>query len=150
MLWSEINFYVLLSANREAAFFQAITAAGIVVAVTRACNKDDYHESCRCDYKYGDVPTKKYRWDGCNDNIKFGTSFAQKFLDAREIGNDARVLMNKQNNLAGRMVSQLNVSYPFNRQPYKMVKHTQTIHLQQLTHCLSVFGHFVRLAIKGL
>lgn len=114
LLWSETDLYFLLSGNREAAFFQAITAAGIVDAVTRACNKDDYHESCTCDYKYGDVPTKEYRWDGCNDNIKFGMSFAQKFLDAREIGNDARVLMNKQNNLAGRMVSELSVSYSTN------------------------------------
>ena len=31
-----------------------------------------------------------------------------------------------------------------------MVKHTQTIRRQQLTHCLSVFGHFVGLTLKGL
>ena len=31
-----------------------------------------------------------------------------------------------------------------------MVKHTQTIRLQQRTNCLSVFGHFVGLAVKGL
>ena len=39
-----------------------------------------------------------------NDNIKFGIEFSKAFLDAREQGNDARVLMNKQNNFAGRMV----------------------------------------------
>ena len=31
-----------------------------------------------------------------------------------------------------------------------MVKHTQTIRLGNLTICLSVFDHFVGLALKGL
>nr|BDP28883.1 Wnt2 protein [Cladonema pacificum] len=90
-------------ANREAAFFQAITSAGVVMEVTKACNKDDYHAACTCDYRYAQNRNAKYQWDGCNDNIKFGMTFSRKFLDAREVGNDARVLMNKQNNLAGRM-----------------------------------------------
>lgn len=51
-------------------------------------------------------PQQSFKWTYCNDNIKFGMDFAQRFLDAREVGNDARVLMNKQNNLAGRAVSQ--------------------------------------------
>lgn len=79
----------------------------MVAAVTRACNKDDYHETCSCDYKYGNLSKKNYRWSGCNDNIKFGMSFAKEFLDAREFEDDARALMNRQNNLAGRMVSYL-------------------------------------------
>ena len=73
--------------------------------VTNACNKDKHHESCTCEYRYsGKQTAADFEWNGCNDNINFGVSFAQKFLDAREMGNDARVLMNKQNNLAGRMV----------------------------------------------
>ena len=39
---------------------------------------------------------------------------------------------------------------PFKRQPHKMVKQTQTIRWQQPTNCLSVFEHFVKLALKGL
>ena len=31
-----------------------------------------------------------------------------------------------------------------------MVKHTQTIRREQPTICLSVFGHFVGLGLKGL
>ena len=31
-----------------------------------------------------------------------------------------------------------------------MVKHTQTIRWQQPTNCLSVFDHFVGLALEGL
>lgn len=94
----------LFIGNREAAFFQAITSAGVVLEITSACNKDKHHQSCTCDHKYRGKKTKDFEWNGCNDNINFGIKFAQKFLDAREIGNDARVLMNKQNNLAGRMV----------------------------------------------
>ena len=40
--------------------------------------------------------------------------------------------------------------YPFKRQPYEMVKHTQTIRWLVLTNCLSVFDHFVGLTLKGL
>ena len=36
------------------------------------------------------------------------------------------------------------------RQPNKMVKHTQTVLRQQLTNCLSVFDHFMGVALKGL
>ena len=35
-------------------------------------------------------------------------------------------------------------------QPQKMIKNTQTIRLQRPTNCLSVFDHFVALALKGL
>ena len=35
-----------------------------------------------------------------------------------------------------------------NRQAHKMVKHNQTIRRQQLTNCLSVFDHVVRLVLK--
>ena len=38
----------------------------------------------------------------------------------------------------------------FKCRPEKIVKHTQTIHRQQTTNCLSVFDHFVGLALKGL
>ena len=40
--------------------------------------------------------------------------------------------------------------FPFKRQSQKMVKHTQTIRRQQPTNCLSVFDHFVGLALNGL
>ena len=41
-------------------------------------------------------------------------------------------------------------SYPFKRQPHKMVKHTQTVCQQKLMNCLIVFDHIVGLAIKRL
>ena len=36
------------------------------------------------------------------------------------------------------------------RQPHKIVKHTQTIRRQQTTNCLSVSDHFVGLVLKEL
>ena len=39
---------------------------------------------------------------------------------------------------------------PFKRQPHKMVKHTQTICHLVPANCLSVFDHFVGLALKEL
>ena len=39
---------------------------------------------------------------------------------------------------------------PFKRRPHKIVKHTQTIRWLLPTNCLSIFYHFVGLALKGL
>ena len=39
---------------------------------------------------------------------------------------------------------------PFKGQPHKMVKHTQTIRRQKPTNWLSVFDHFMGLALKWL
>ena len=39
---------------------------------------------------------------------------------------------------------------PFQCQPHKMVKHTQTTCRQQPTNCFNVFEHSVGLALKGL
>ena len=41
-------------------------------------------------------------------------------------------------------------SEPFKCQPHETVKHTQTIRWMLPTNCLSVFDHFVELALKGL
>ena len=42
------------------------------------------------------------------------------------------------------------LTLPFKRQLYKMVKRTQTIRRLLPTTCLSVFDHFVGLALEGL
>ena len=39
---------------------------------------------------------------------------------------------------------------PFRRQPHKMVEHTQEIRQLLPTNCLSVFAHFVGLALKDV
>jgi wingless-type MMTV integration site family protein 7 len=48
---------------------------------------------------------KGWTWGGCSADIKHGLKLARKFLDAREIEETARSLMNKHNNKAGRKVS---------------------------------------------
>ena len=47
-------------------------------------------------------------------------------------------------------ISSIELFWLYKRQPHKMVIHTQTIHRQQPTNCLSVLDHFVGLALKGL
>ena len=44
----------------------------------------------------------------------------------------------------------IKVSQPFKHQPYKLVKHTQTIRRQKPTNSLSVFDQLIGLVLKGL
>ena len=45
--------------------------------------------------------------------------------------------------------SSFRMVFKLKHQPHKMVKHTQTIHRLLPTNCLSVFHHFVMLALNG-
>ena len=56
--------------------------------------------------------------------------------------------LNFRNNLISQSSATMNLN-PLNTNPYKMVKHTQTIR-RQPTNCLRMFDHFVGLALKGL
>ncbi|OCT94665.1 hypothetical protein XELAEV_18012349mg [Xenopus laevis] len=70
---------------RETAFVYAISYAGVVYAITRACSQGEL-KSC------------------CSDHIDFGIKFAKDFVDAKEKRlKDARALMNLHNNRCGRM-----------------------------------------------
>ena len=53
----------------------------------------------------GVATEQPWKWGGCSADIDFGIKFTRKFLDAREIEQDARSLMNLHNNRAGRKVS---------------------------------------------
>lgn len=94
--------------SREAAFVYAISSAGVVYAITRACSQGEL-KICHCDdLKRGRERDDKgyFDWGGCSDNINFGIKFAKAFVDAREkMVKDARALMNLHNNRCGRMVS---------------------------------------------
>ncbi|XP_043825079.1 protein Wnt-2 isoform X3 [Dromiciops gliroides] len=96
---------VLLRSSREAAFVYAISSAGVVYAITRACSQGEL-KSCSCDpKKKGTSKDSKgtFDWGGCSDNIDYGIKFARAFVDAKERkGKDARALMNLHNNRAGR------------------------------------------------
>lgn len=103
-----IRIFSVPAGSREAAFVYAISSAGVVYAITRACSQGEL-KSCNCDsQKHGrsSDPTGSFDWGGCSDNINYGIKFAKAFVDAREkMMKDARALMNLHNNRCGRMVS---------------------------------------------
>lgn len=94
--------------SREAAFVYAISSAGVVYAITRACSQGEL-KGCSCDpRKRGRSRDERgeFDWGGCSDNIHYGIKFAKAFVDAKEKKvKDARALMNLHNNRCGRMVS---------------------------------------------
>ncbi|KAK7499505.1 hypothetical protein BaRGS_00009157 [Batillaria attramentaria] len=97
---------IMLKGSREAAFVYAISAAGVVHAITRACSKGQL-QYCACDpTKRGtgtDRDGSKFDWGGCSDNVRYGSKFSRMFIDAKERKvRDARALMNLHNNRAGR------------------------------------------------
>ncbi|XP_070175625.1 protein Wnt-4-like isoform X2 [Littorina saxatilis] len=89
--------------SRETAYIYAISSAGIMYAVTRACSKGELM-NCGCDRRV----RRRYKtdgtfeWGGCSDNIRYGARFAQEFVDSNERRIDAQGLMNLWNNGAGR------------------------------------------------
>ncbi|KAL6456542.1 hypothetical protein MHYP_G00350860 [Metynnis hypsauchen] len=107
---------VMQIGSREAAFTYAISAAGVVNAVSRACREGEL-SSCGCSRaaRPKDLP-RDWLWGGCGDNLNYGYRFSKEFVDAREREKtyekgsmeSARLLMNLHNNEAGRrMVSDL-------------------------------------------
>nr|XP_009300938.1 protein Wnt-2 isoform X1 [Danio rerio] len=97
---------VMLRSSREAAFVYAISSAGVVYAITRACSQGEL-KICSCDSQRRGRASDEdgdFDWGGCSDNINYGIKFAKAFVDARErMVKDARALMNLHNNRCGRM-----------------------------------------------
>lgn len=107
-LFSKCNLlHHLPTGSREVAFVYAISSAGVVYTLARACSQGEL-DSCSCD------PTKKgssqdakgsFDWGGCSDHVEHAMRFSQSFVDAKERKErDARALMNLHNNQAGRKV----------------------------------------------
>lgn len=96
------------SGSREAAFVYAISSAGMVHTLTRACSQGELN-SCSCDPgKKGSSRDAKgsFDWGGCSDHVDHAIKFSQLFIDAKERKErDARALMNLHNNRAGRKVT---------------------------------------------
>ncbi|XP_067833132.1 protein Wnt-4-like, partial [Heptranchias perlo] len=92
--------------TREAAFVHAISAAGVAFAVTRACSRGELPR-CGCDRKVQGFSAEGFEWSGCSDNVLYGISFSQAFVDVseRETGSSSgHSLMNLHNSEAGRKV----------------------------------------------
>ena len=102
-----MSYYAHLSfsGTKEAAFIYAITSAGVSYAITQSCGLGNL-PNCGCDKDKGDgkLAPQGWKWGGCSADIKHGLRLARKFMDAREISQNARSLMNLHNNRAGRKV----------------------------------------------
>ncbi|XP_055591802.1 protein Wnt-2 [Uranotaenia lowii] len=109
-VWQRDMFgHIVIVGSREAAFTYGITSAGAVHAITAACAKGNI-TMCGCDSRQKmqfSTETDNWKWGGCSADIGFGMRFAKKFLDAREIENDDRSLMNLHNNRVGRKIVKL-------------------------------------------
>ncbi|XP_077983929.1 protein Wnt-5b-like [Glandiceps talaboti] len=103
---------VMSIASREAAFFYAISSAGVVHSISRSCREG---ELANCGCSRADRPAdlhQEWVWGGCGDNLDYGYRFAREFVDIREKeknpprGSDAqgKMYMNLHNNQAGRMI----------------------------------------------
>jgi len=109
---SLVCFSHCLAGSRETAFTYAVSAAGVVNAISRACREGEL-SSCGCSRtaRPKDLP-RDWLWGGCGDNVEYGYRFAKEFVDAKEREKNyvrgseeqARMLMNLQNNEAGRRV----------------------------------------------
>lgn len=99
-----------MTGNREAAFVYAVSSAGVVHAMTRACSRGELAK-CACDPQktgMGRDGRGEFQWGGCSDNIRYACRFARLFVDAREKRQrDIRAHMNLHNNRAGRRVGLL-------------------------------------------
>lgn len=109
---------VLMRDSRETGFVNAITAAGVTYAVTRACTMGDLVE-CSCDKTAkgpnqlgrsldvklpGAVGDGEWEWGGCGDNVNFGYRKSKDFMDARyRKRSDIKTLVKIHNNDAGRL-----------------------------------------------
>ncbi|KPP65565.1 hypothetical protein Z043_116006, partial [Scleropages formosus] len=98
--------------SRETAFTYAVSAAGVVNAISRACREGEL-STCGCSRAARPRDLQRdWLWGGCGDNVNYGYRFAREFVDAREREKNhprgseehARTLMNLQNNEAGRQV----------------------------------------------
>lgn len=98
-------FYI--TDSRESAFVYAITAAGVVYVVTRACSMGTLPQ-CTCDQNARDMNTDgEWEWGGCGDNVEYGYRKSRDFMDARKRKRkgDLTTKIQLHNNEAGRMVS---------------------------------------------
>merc|ERR1719466_732064 len=104
---------IVKTGSKETAFISAISAAGVVVAVGRACKISDVTMcGCGTDQRPNGL-NARWQWGGCGDNTEFAYGVAREFVDAKERDNlrvrsnreRARKQMNLHNNEAGRLLA---------------------------------------------
>lgn len=96
---------------RESAFIYALTSAVTAHQITRACSNGDL-PTCGCDTSRNGMTTVQgWKWGSCSDNVSYGLTYAQRFLDARELDmvstnsrNVSKAMVHLHNNAVGRKV----------------------------------------------
>lgn len=78
------DFLFSNAGSRETSFTHAISAAGVVQAIARAC-RDGQLSNCGCSRASRPKTLQKdWIWGGCGDNLEYGYRFAETFIDVRE------------------------------------------------------------------
>lgn len=91
--------------SREKAYIYAVSSAGVMHAITKACAKGELG-ICECDNRISNSDTDgDFLWGGCSHNVRFGDKFTGQFVDLEEDRLEAEGLMNLWNNKAGRKVT---------------------------------------------
>ncbi|XP_067665538.1 protein Wnt-4-like [Haliotis asinina] len=102
---------VLSTKSRETAYIYAISSAGVMYSVTRACARGQL-DQCGCDTKTRQLVTDgNFEWGGCSDNIRYGQRFSKEFVDSNEMKRNDFGLMNVWNNGAGRKTIKDNMEF---------------------------------------
>ncbi|KAI5639665.1 wnt family domain-containing protein [Phthorimaea operculella] len=114
---------ILMRDTRETGFVNAITAAGVTYAITRACTAGSLLE-CSCEKGIpktrrgrqqisippSPVPTDRWQWGGCSDNVRFGLRKSREFMDSRyRKRSDIKTLIKLHNHNAGRLAIKNNM-----------------------------------------
>lgn len=80
-----------------------MTTAGVVHLVTTACSNGRLTD-CSCDID-GQLQAPSmddsWQWGGCSDNIHFGISFAETFLDAADRSKHQQLLVQETRESGG-------------------------------------------------
>ncbi|NP_001161494.1 wingless-type MMTV integration site family, member 5 precursor [Saccoglossus kowalevskii] len=101
---------VMTIASREKAFTYAISAAGVVNAISRACREGEL-ANCGCSRALRPTDLNRdWLWGGCGDNVDYGYRFTKEFVDMKEnerippkaSAEHGIMKMNLHNNEAGR------------------------------------------------
>lgn len=101
---------VLQKGFKETSFLHAVSSAGLVHSLSRACSTGRL-DRCTCDESKHLQNEEAWRWGGCGDNIKFGLKFTRRFLKrAKRTGNDVLARVNRHNSYLGIKVVKNNVA----------------------------------------
>lgn len=94
-------------ATAETAFIHAISTAGVVHEISRACRRGKLRECLECNKNPDFVDSNDgFQWAGCGAHVNYGTDVAETFVDSLEVGRDARAKINLHNNRVGRRAVQ--------------------------------------------